>query len=132
MAINIDKAFGVHAQALVLRAKRAEVLANNIANADTPGFKARDMDFRAVMEHQLPGGSQGVALSRTQQGHQTLQSATPALELQYRKTAARLDGNNVSMQQEVADYTENSLRYQASLNFLNGRIKGLLSAIKGE
>ena len=121
MAINLDTAFGVHAQALTLRAKRAQVLANNIANADTTVFKACDMDFRAVMEHQLPGGSQGVALSQTQKGHMTLQSVTPNFDLQYRQTAARLDGNNVQLQRGVTDYTENNVANSSTTGFKSSR-----------
>ncbi|NOT84990.1 MAG: flagellar basal body rod protein FlgB [Methylococcaceae bacterium] len=130
MAINFDKALGVHAQALVLREKRSELLAANMANADTPGFKARDLDFQSVLKQTL---SSNVSLGKTQTGH--LAPATEMLggTLKYRNpNQASLDGNTVEAQVEQAKYAENNVQYQASLQFLKGEFSGLMTAIRGQ
>lgn len=128
MSISFDKALGVHAQALQLRAQRAEVIAANLANADTPHYLAKDMDFKAVL-----AGTQGQGgLEATHTGHLRSQGGNPA-ELSYRiPTQPAIDGNTVDPQQEQAAFADNALRYQASLRLLSGRIQGLLSAIRGE
>jgi flagellar basal-body rod protein FlgB len=132
MAINFNSALGIHQDALVLRARRAEVLANNIANADTPNYKARDLDFRAVLEGETAGSS--LSLQRTHAGHQAAFLAPDAAaDLLYRiPQQPSVDGNTVEVQQEMARYTDNALRYQASFQFLNSKFQGLTNAIKGE
>lgn len=134
MAISFDSALAPHADALALRARRAEVLANNIANADTPNFKARDIDFAAVLAGVQQDGQQPLALKTTQQGHQR-QFADPdfAADLMYRiPHQPAVDGNTVEVQEEMARYTDNALRFQASFEFLNSKFSGLTKAIKGE
>lgn len=131
---SFNDAFGIHQQAVSLRARRAEILAGNLANADTPGYHARDIDFRAA----LGEARTGAALVTTRDGHLTAQATrvganpgTPTLK--YRAPLApSLDGNSVDPQAERAAFLDNALRYQASLTFLNGRITGLLSALRGE
>jgi flagellar basal-body rod protein FlgB len=132
MAINFNSALGIHQDALVLRARRAEVLANNIANADTPNYKARDLDFRAVLEGETAGSS--LSLQRTNRGHQSeFLSPDAAADLLYRiPQQPSVDGNTVETQEEMARYTDNALRYQASFQFLNSKFQGLTNAIKGE
>jgi|SRR5690554_1094646 len=132
MAINFNSALGIHQDALVLRARRAEVLANNIANADTPNYKARDLDFRAVLEGETAGSS--LSLQRTNRGHQSeFLSPDAAADLLYRiPQQPSVDGNTVETQEEMARYTDNALRYQASFQFLNSKFQGLTRAIKGE
>ena len=130
MAINFDKALGIHPQALTLREKRSEVLAANLANADTPGFKARDLDFRTVLKKVQP---QAESLESTHSSH--IVPGRPALgaTLQYRiPNQPSLDGNTVETHIEQAKYTENALQYQASLRFVNGRVSGILTALRGE
>src|SRR5689334_18259583 len=101
MATGLDSYIGVHAQALQVRNYRTQLLATNLANADTPGFKARDIDFRAALAH-------------AENGMNTL-STTP--ELKYRTPhAPSLDGNTVDVQMEQAAFAENAVRYQATLN----------------
>lgn len=130
MSISFDRALGIHAQALDLRVSRAEVLANNLANADTPGFQARDIDFKAVLNGQMDGA---LNLATTDGKHLPLADAGVTTELKYRvPTQASLDGNTVDTQQEVAEFTKNVLDYQASFRFLNGKFKSLSSAIRGE
>ena len=132
MAINFNTALGVHEQALLVRERRAEVLANNIANADTPGFKARDLDFRSLvrqaLEQQKSGGPQ-----ETRPGHIGAIDAGAAESLLYRTPMQpSLDGNTVDSDIESADFARNALDFQASLTFLQARFRGLKTAIKGE
>ena len=131
MAISFDKAFGVHQYTLSVRAKRAEVLSSNIANADTPGFKARDINFSQAL--QGAQSQQGFGLTTTSEKHFALQMDAPGAT-QYRNPLQpdTGDGNTVDVQQERSDFMRNSLEYQASLEFMNGRISGLLKALKGE
>ena len=129
MTISFDRALGVHAQALELRSKRTEVLAANLANADTPNYKARDLDFAATLAS-LQG--EGQALKATHAAHLQAQGHNVG-DLLYRvPTQMSLDGNSVEEEQEKADFADNALRYQASLRFLGNRVQGLMSAIRGE
>lgn len=129
MTISFDRALGVHVQALELRSKRTEVLAANLANADTPNYKARDLDFAATLAH-LQG--EGQALKATHAAHLQAQGHNVG-DLLYRvPTQMSLDGNSVEEEQEKADFADNALRYQASLRFLGNRVQGLMSAIRGE
>lgn len=127
---TLNDALGLHPTALTLRARRAEVLAANLANADTPGYHARDIDFRAVL------GAEGGALkmAATQPGHIGQGGGVSnSYELQYREpTQASLDQNSVDVQAERARFLDNAMRYQASVTFLNGRLSGLVSALRGE
>ncbi len=131
MAINFDAALGIHADALQHRARRAELLANNIANADTPNYKARDLEFAHVLDQASQLKIKQVA---TTKGHKTeLLEPDLAAEMMYRiPHQASVDGNTVELQQEMARYTENALDYQTSFQFLNKKFTGLKSAIKGE
>lgn len=139
MAISIDRVFGVHEQALLLRSKRAEMLANNLANSDTPQFKARDINFQAVMA-EIAGpergrtGLQGVALQGTDSRHLTLTSyAVTTPEVLYRQpTQPSLDGNTVDSQREHSAFAENAIGYMTTLRFMTGRIQVLMKAIRGQ
>lgn len=130
MPINIDSALGIHAKALVVRGRRAEVLASNLANADTPNYKARDIDFKTALQQAQSGH---VPLKVTHTGH--IQPAGTGLygPLLYRvPQQPSLDGNTVDTHVEQAEFTRNAVNYQASLTFLGGKLKTLLSAIRGE
>lgn len=120
-------------EALGLRARRQEVLASNIANADTPNYKARDIDFRAALS-QAASEQGAVRLAATQPGHiHATAGAGSMAEVRYRvPNHASLDGNTVDSQMEHAAFAENAVRYQASLDFINSRISGLRKALKGE
>ncbi|SIS46712.1 flagellar basal body rod protein FlgB [Neptunomonas antarctica] len=138
MAISFDKALGIHDDAIALRSKRAEVIANNIANADTPGFQARDIDFKSVLEGVQSGQSSSqnqapLKMVSTNAAHKdSVINPDYAAELMFRTpTQPAVDGNTVDVQQEMARYTENALGYQASFDFLNRKFKGLTDAIKG-
>jgi len=132
MAISFEAALGVHDKALALRSQRAEVLANNIANADTPGYQARDIDFRDVLMQAKAG--QGVSITRTNQRHfSTANAMTMEANMMYRTPMQpSIDGNTVDLQIEQAEYAENAIAFQSSFTFLNGKLRGLMSAIRGE
>ena len=134
MAIDFSRAFGIHEQALRLRARRSEILAANLANADTPGYKARDIDFKSVLSQARDNQKLDVRMKVTHTGHiKTDAGAVSSSELLYRiPPQPSLDGNTTEPEVEQAEFATNALQYQASFRFLNGRIKGLLSAIKGE
>ncbi|VAW73590.1 Flagellar basal-body rod protein FlgB [hydrothermal vent metagenome] len=131
MAISFDKALGDIPANLTLYGKRSSLLASNIANADTPGYKARDIDFRAVLSN---ADGKPVALKTTHGNHIAgAGSSRNNPEIMYRTPMQpSLDGNTVDSQQEKARFTENAVRYQSTLTFLNGKFKGLKLAIKGE
>ncbi|MBV8210564.1 MAG: flagellar basal body rod protein FlgB [Burkholderiaceae bacterium] len=122
------------ATALGLQAQRAKVLASNIANADTPNYQARDFDFGQALAQATQSATQPTAPVRTHPGHLPASAtATPQPALQYRQPLqAALDGNSVDVDTERAAFAENSLRYEASLRFLNGQIRTMLSAINGQ
>lgn len=132
MSVSFEKAFGIHEATLNLRAKRAEVLANNLANADTPNYKARDIDFSQALKQAQSNHDSG--LSRTHINHLDSQVGTEIPGLSYRIPFQpdTGDGNTVDTQVEQAKFAENAMEYQTSLRFLDGKVKGLLRAIKGE
>jgi len=136
MANSLDQYLGVHAAALDVRARRTELIANNLANSDTPGYKARDIDFRQAMARAAGDTpTSGVHLSTTQAGHiggATSADAATSTDLKYRTPLApSLDGNTVDTQLEQSAFAENAVRYQATLTFLNDKFRGLLTAIMG-
>jgi len=134
MSISFNNALGIHEQALNVRVKRAEVLANNLANADTPGFKARDLDFKAALNSSLnqSGGSESMAIAKTNSKHLSTNNESAESLLYRNPTQPSIDGNTVDTQQEMAAYMKNAMDYQASFQFLNSKFKGLTSAIRGE
>jgi len=129
----IDKVFGVSPQVLTVRAQRTELISSNLANADTPGYKARDIDFGDTM---LRVRGEGEGLQKTNARHLNAHSIGGdgmQSEVLYRMPLQlSLDGNTVETHREHSEFMENAIRYQASLNFLNGRIKSILLALRGE
>lgn len=135
MSINFGRALGIHEQALGFRAQRAEVLANNIANADTPNYKARDLDFASVLAEQSNRMQRGgVSLNRTDSRHIPADGViTGEAEMPYRiPMQPSLDQNTVDLQIEQSNYAENAVHFQASFTFLNSKFKGLTAALRGE
>jgi flagellar basal-body rod protein FlgB len=111
---SVDSLFGIHATALKLREQRMSMLASNIANAATPGYKARDIDFSSAL--QMAGDGQ-----------------SPEAVIRYRvPVQASLDGNTVELATEQTAFAENALAYRSSLSFLQGRIGTITRALKGE
>ena len=136
MPTSLDQYIGVHAAALDVRGRRTELIANNLANADTPGYKARDIDFRQAMARAAGEQTQGgVHLTTTSPGHiggASSADAATSPDLKYRTPLApALDGNTVDSQLEQAAFAENAVRYQATLTFLGNKFRGLLTAITG-
>ena len=136
--MNLDAYLGVHADALKLRSQRTEVLARNLANADTPGYQARDFDFKAALAQ--ASGSGGVDAPVALKTTHTNQIATSVdasgdtnPNMKYRvPMAPALDGNTVDVQMEQASFAENAVSFQATLSFLNARFRGLMTAITGQ
>ena len=133
MLDKLDAEFAFGRQALDVRAYRQELLSSNIANSDTPGYKARDIDFRAAMAS-AGSADATVKLATTNAGHLSIDPNTEAsANLKYRTPLApSLDGNTVDAQQEQAAFADNTVRYQATLTFLSARFKGLMTAITGQ
>lgn len=126
----IDKAFGIHAQALTFRSQRNAVLAANIANSSTPGYLARDYDFKSVLKQ--AAGSGALGLKATRSSHLQAENSVGDYQLMYRLPNRSASHNTVEAEVEQAAFAENALRYQASLRFLSGSISGLRKAIRGE
>ena len=135
MPLSLDQYVSVHATALDVRARRGELIANNLANADTPGYQARDIDFRQAMARAAGDKTVGTTLTTTRPGHiggAASADAAGSPDLKYRTPLApALDGNTVDAQIEQAAFAENAVRYQATLTFLNAKFRGLLTAILG-
>jgi flagellar basal-body rod protein FlgB len=131
----MDSIFGVHEQALNVRTARQKLLANNLANQDTPNFKARDIDWRAQMKQasdelsMKPSGKPD--MQRTHSGHIAgFAEMTTDSFVKYRQpTQPALDGNTVEAHIEKAQFMENSMQYQATLEFINSKIKGIKGAL---
>ncbi len=132
MPLSIDKTIDIHTRALSIQARRAELLGANLANADTPGYKARDIDFRAAMAAAAEG-AKGGPLAITQVGHIQPDGFSPEGEVLYRQPLqASLDGNTVETQVEMAEFAENAVRYLATLRFLSGKFNTYRTAFRGE
>lgn len=127
----IDKAFGIHATALSFRSERGSILAANIANSSTPGFQARDYDFRTALKKFT--SEQAVSLQATDSRHIKTSTNSDFGDLLYRvPTRLTTNNNTVEADVEQAAFSDNALRYQTTLQFLNGSISGLRKAITGK
>jgi len=123
-----DAAFGIHEKALDLRAKRMEVISRNIANADTPGFKARDIDFKNVLNNVQGAG----AMRTTHSGHVAHGGLGGAGMVYTIPFNTAVDGNTVEISVEHAKYGKAAAEYQATLRFIEGNISGVRKALRGE
>lgn len=133
MTNRLTDSLNFNSQALLLRSERQRVLASNIANADTPNYKAQDFDFGKALAAASAGSMAALAPERSAAGHQALAQGRAEPFLQYRVPAqGALDANTVDMDRERANFADNAVRYEASLRFLNGQIKTLLTAINGQ
>ena len=138
MPLSIDSYLGVQQDSLNVQSKRMEVLAKNLANADTPNYKAQDIDFRAALAQAGSAGG-SLQMTNTAAGHISNSPTTAdgdvnlSSALKYRTPLApSIDGNTVDTQMEQSAFAENTVRYQATLQFLNGRLKDLMTAITGQ
>ena len=134
MKTLFDSSIQFHQTALNLQAQRQQLLASNIANADTPNYKARDIDFRAALQGALSGTQERMALATTQPGHLGSGSDTLLQQLTGYRTELQsaVDGNTVSMDVERAAFAENALHYEASVTFINGMLRSMNTAITGQ
>lgn len=129
MGISFEDALGVFPRALLLRGRRATVLASNLANVDTPNYKARDLPFEKVLEQV---GNTNSSLQKTHPRHLAA-GIRETDELLYRVPyQSSVDGNTVETHREHGEFAENALQYQAILRFLSGKFRGLKTAIRGE
>lgn len=128
---RLDQYMGVHEQALTLRSRRMQVLASNIANAATPGFKARDVDFRSLMAGQTGAGALATTNARHLDGNSAAGADSDGL-LYRQPLEPSLDGNTVELATEQLQFTETAIRYRTSLGLLNSRLRDLSAAMKGD
>jgi flagellar basal-body rod protein FlgB len=145
MFANLTNGLDFQAKALVIRADRQRVIASNIANADTPGYASRDVNFKAALGDALDSSNAASRLSLSSSAsasngsgnarHIPLQSETSSLgsDLTYTtQSQPTMDGNSVDLDQERANFVDNSVHYEATLRFINGASRTILSAIQGQ
>ena len=126
---GIKQYLEIHSAALSLRNKKNEIIASNIANAATPNYKARDLDFKSEMSRHLKTGN----LTTTNEKHLSLMRPVSHKGVSFREPLQQsLDGNTVELAVEQMEFSENTIRYSTTLSFLNNKISGLMSAIRGE
>lgn len=129
---GIDNALGISPQILMLRAQRMNLLSANLANVDTPNYKAQDIDFAAALRA-ATDDQQAAPTARTHDKHFQLDGTASQPDVMYRvPTHHAVNGNTVEGQREHTAFMDNAMRYSASLQLLDSRIKGLRAAIKGE
>jgi flagellar basal-body rod protein FlgB len=134
MLNQLTNALEVHGQALSLRSERQRLIASNIANADTPGYVARDFSFAQALREATGKGAPAGTLASTQAGH--LPGSTGARRepqlLYATPSQTNLDRNTVDMDRERANFADNAVKYEATLRFINGNVRTMLDAIKGQ
>jgi len=129
---SIEQSLSVFSQALNLRTQRHQVLASNIANADTPNYKARDFGFETAMQNAMSGRSDvgRVDMARTSAGHIARSGAGGSADFKYRsETQSAVDGNTVDMDVERAQITENAMQYQILTQLITNKFQGIRSAL---
>jgi len=131
---DLDAHFKLHAESLKLSSRRSEMIARNLANAETPNCKASDLDFRKALTSVLGEEGADVGMTATSAGHlggsRTVNADNHLINRS--QLVESLDGNTVDVQAEQAAFAETSIRYQASLNFVNSQLRGLMTAITGQ
>ncbi len=134
MTSRLDETMRFHQTALNLRAYRQQVIASNIANADTPNYKARDVDFKQALKGALGGEPANLPLATTSGRHLPGVNGNPVeASLKFRKEEqGAVDGNTVNMDVERSAFAENSVQYQASVTFINGLLSSMQRAIQGQ
>jgi len=127
----ISDYLGLHAQAMPLREQRMKLIASNLSNADTPGYKAQDLDFDAALRHAQ--GQDGNGLLRTSnEQHYALSSGLNPFQIDRTGVQPSIDGNTVDPDQERAAYGRAALEYRASLSFVESKVRSMLTAITGQ
>lgn len=132
MPFDLDAELGLSAQSLMLQSRRLQTAASNIANADTPNYKARDVDFRAAL-NRVAELAAAPTMTKTQPTHLGPPTPDAGAELKYRQPLApSLDGNTVDVQVEQSVFAETTVRYRSSLEFVSDTFRGLMTAITGQ
>jgi len=128
---TLDNFLGIHSKAMTLRAHRANILASNLVNVDTPGYTPRDLNFKDILDQ--TSSIRSVTPVKTHRSHMGSAQA-PFQASVYERPSAQLsfDRNSVNSELERAKFADNSLRYQASVQFLNSKISGIIRALRGE
>lgn len=127
---KLDGLFGIHAASLQFQSRRLELLAANIANADTPGYRARDLDFAQALAQ---AAQQAGTAATTDPQHLALDAGADAPGTVYRTPLQpSADGNTVDLHVEQAAYADAALRYKASMSFVESRLRGLMTALSGQ
>lgn len=133
MSFSFGSTFNLHEQALYLQSRRTELLSANLANAETPHYKAKDFDFKASLQAAVRNPAGNKPLRETSAGHIQPEKSDYRFETLFRMPyQTSLDGNTVESQVEMSAFNDNAIRYMASLRFLNGKIRGLMTAIRGD
>jgi flagellar basal-body rod protein FlgB len=134
MLNRLTDSLNFHGQALTLRAERQKLIASNIANGDTPGYQARDIDFASALREATGASTAAPAMARSSGAHLSGgTSATSEPRLVYATSSqTNLDGNTVDMDRERASFVDNAVKYEATLRFINGNVRTMLDAIKGQ
>jgi len=130
---NWNSIIGSHQQAINVFSARSRILAANLANADTPNYKARDLDFKQMLNSYKSLGTAAAPLAISNARHMQPTGFIFGGQLKYRQPQqSSLDGNTVEDQIEKSQFLENAMRYQTSITFISGKFRSMLSAIKGE
>jgi flagellar basal-body rod protein FlgB len=134
MIHRLTDSLNFQAEALVLRSQRQRLIASNIANADTPGYVARDMDFATALRQATGQAATAGAMAATATGHLPgADGARSEAQLRYATPSqTNLDRNTVDMDRERASFADNSVKYEATLRFINGSVRTMLDAIRGQ
>jgi flagellar basal-body rod protein FlgB len=134
MINTLSSSLQFQTEALVLRSERQRLIASNIANADTPGYVSRDMDFAQALKEATGQSAAAGQLQATQSGHiQPTAGARAEPNLLYAtQSQTNLDRNTVDMDRERASFADNAIKYEAALRFINGSVRTMLDAIKGQ
>ena len=132
MAISMERFLGIHDDALLMRSKRTELLAANMANADTPGYKAKDIDFKQALSNAQQGNS-GFKMTTTSDKHITGNGFSLNQDVKFRNVAQpSVDGNTVDTNIEKAEFAKNAMQYSASLRFLDGKFSAIKKVLKAQ
>ncbi len=134
MSFGMNSILGVHENALKVRSARAEILASNIANADTPGYKAQDIDFKSALQNAKESMSATSGITKTNSKHFGMSDLAGTGNLMFRQNLQpdTGDGNTVDINVERMAYMQNGLEYQTTLEFINSRINGIRSVLASE
>ena len=134
--MSLFNVFSVAGSALTAQSARLNATASNLANADTPNYKARDIDFQAALDKAVPGQGGNLVMAKTSARHLTGAAgdgAPAGAQVKYRtEYQSAVDGNTVNMDVERAAFAENALHYEASVTFINGMLRSMNSAITGQ